>query len=125
MTMDPIKSEDVDIRPYAQTTSLNFHYIDLPFINTNDIVPAGIDIGYSGLKVYSVFGYHILPSLPIRVYNEQPFVEVDTDICYRDEKGNLWYIEKQPEEHWIEWKTTHRILFCMDVLEFKMKNIEY
>lgn len=79
-------------RSFAPRTQFNFHKIDLPFIDTNKVVPMGVDIGYASVKVYSVFGHHIFPSFPIKVRNDFNMAPKSTYIKYKDERGRLWYV---------------------------------
>ncbi|WP_066637930.1 ParM/StbA family protein [Desulfolucanica intricata] len=80
-----------DIQDFAVSTTFNFHNINLPFISS-ELVPIGLDIGYSSTKIYSIFGQHIFPSFPVRVHEDSTIFDRDTNIKYKDEKGNIWYI---------------------------------
>lgn len=81
-----------DFKVFATRTEFNFHSIKLPFLDTDKVVPMGLDIGYSTVKVYSVFGTHIFPSFPIKVHNDLSLVNKETYIKYKDENDKLWYI---------------------------------
>lgn len=81
--------EVLDIRAYAPRTEFNFYHLEVPY---KDIVPIGLDVGYSSTKVCSIFGRHIFPSFPVRVSEDCTVFDKDTDIKYMDENGNLWYV---------------------------------
>ena len=85
-------SPDKNIQDYAAKTAFTPHKIKIPFVNEGEIVPVGLDVGYSATKVYGIFGSYIFPSFPIRVSDDFALVSSETDIRYRDENGRLWYV---------------------------------
>lgn len=85
---------EYDISKYPSQTNFEFHNVFLPVAKKN-IIPIGLDVGYSSTKVYSLFGRHTFPSLPVRVFNKNKddrLMKKDNDIVYWDEKGNMWYV---------------------------------
>lgn len=83
---------NVNISDYAAKTQFNFHSIDIPIVEKNNLIPIGLDIGYSATKVYSIYGKHIFPSFLMRFPNEYIINIKDTDILYRNEQGEIWGI---------------------------------
>lgn len=57
-----------------------------------DVCPCGIDIGYSAIKVKSPNNGSVIPSLCVRVTDDEPLVVGGTDIRYRDDEGNVWFV---------------------------------
>jgi len=93
-----INSENIniDISEIATKTEYNFHNLNIPFINTNEIFPIGLDVGYSSTKVYSMYGYHKFPSLvkSLRDWEVKNYIfKKDTFIMYRDEDTT--------KKHWL------------------------
>lgn len=84
---------EIDIKKYPAKTEFNFHDVFVP-INKNNIIPIGIDVGYSTTKVYSSFGRHLFPSFPIQITSISPDNVLrykETDITYEDENG-CWFV---------------------------------
>lgn len=82
-------NESFNIMDFAPKTEFKFYNLKVPYGN---IVPIGLDIGYSSTKVCSIFGRHIFPSFPIRVSEDLTVVDKPTNIKYKDENGILWYV---------------------------------
>ena len=89
---------NINISDYAAKTKFSFHNADIPIVNQKGIIPIGLDVGYSSTKVYSIFGRHIFPSFLIRLSDDFAITEKDTDILYKDEKGQIWAVGKTAHE---------------------------
>lgn len=87
-----VNSFEPEIAQYAAKTFFNLHEEELLIPNVKGFALMALDIGYSSTKVYSIYGKHIFPSLPIRVEEDHSVSTKETDIKYKDEDGNLWYI---------------------------------
>ena len=74
---------------YGHKTIIRSEEIDCPIKN---YCPCGIDIGYSAIKVKSPHTESIFPSICMKVTNDEPFSFQPSDIRYRDERGNTWFI---------------------------------
>lgn len=85
-------SDEVRVTDFAPKTEFLFYDIDVPFLKSKDIIPIGLDVGYSSTKVCSVFGRHIFPSFPVKMSEDCTFFDKETNIKYKDENGNLWYV---------------------------------
>ena len=81
-----------ELRTHTSKTVFKFQSLDIPFIQNSDEEPIALDIGYGGVKVFSMNGMHSFPSLLFRVKKDTIFLDNETDIKYIDEDGNLWYI---------------------------------
>lgn len=81
-----------ELRNYTSKTTSKFHTLNIPFIEKSNEEPIALDIGYGGVKVFSMNGMHSFPSLLFRVKKDTTFLDNETDIKYLDEDGNLWYI---------------------------------
>lgn len=84
-------NNEFNVSDYAAKTEFKLHEKSLPFVGSGKEVPIGLDIGYSSTTVYSMYGQHIFPSLPIKVSQDFSMVTRETDIKYKDENG-IWYI---------------------------------
>lgn len=78
-------------------TAFDFHNLIIPFLKELNIKAVAIDIGYNGLKVYSIYGRHLVPSLPIKMgkANRLDISTIGsnpTDILYKDENDFVWFI---------------------------------
>ncbi len=74
---------------YGHKTIIRNEEIPCPI---EDFCPCGIDIGYSAIKVKSPHTETLIPSICIKVQDDEPYVYNKTDIRYKDEHGNLWFI---------------------------------
>lgn len=81
-----------DLKNYTSKTILNFHSLKIPFVQKSNEEPLALDIGYGGVKIFSMNGMHSFPSILFRVKKDTTFLDSETDIKYIDEDGNLWYI---------------------------------
>lgn len=64
----------------------------IPFIQKLKIIPMAIDIGYSAIKTFGMFGRHIIPAIPLKVKKDTVEFAQDNHIKFKDNEGNLWYI---------------------------------
>lgn len=69
-------------------------------------LPIGLDIGYSTIKIRSIYGQHIVPSFLIRAprlansrVSENLGGDKTDDIIYTDDRGNTWYIGEKARRH--------------------------
>jgi len=85
---------NTNISEFAPKTEFLFYdkSIEVAFLKGKDIIPIGLDIGYSSTKVCSIFGKHIFPSFPIRMAEDSTVFDKETNIKYKDENGDLWYV---------------------------------
>jgi hypothetical protein len=97
---DNIKNFDdlsINVSDMAVTTEYNFHKLDIPFIDLSTVFLVGVDVGFSSVKVYSVYGRHKFPSLvyPIEAEDiKKVLFKKDTFIAYRDKDktGKTWLV---------------------------------
>ena len=66
--MDVQISKD-ELKNYASKTTLNFHNLKIPFVSNLNEEPVAIDVGYGGVKVFSMNGMHSFPSIIFKVKN--------------------------------------------------------
>lgn len=84
------KIKQEEIKNYVSKTVFNFR--DLKVSVPEDVEPLGIDVGYGGVKVFSLNGMHSFPALLFRPKRNNIILNNDTDIRYIDEYGNMWYV---------------------------------
>lgn len=77
------------LEQYGHKTIIRNEEISCPI---EDFCPCGIDIGYSAIKVKSPHMEATFPSICMKVQDDEPFMYGKTDIRYKDERGNLWFI---------------------------------
>ena len=88
---------DFNINDMAVNTEYNFHSLDVPFVDTGEIFPIGLDVGFSAVKTYSMHGHHKFPSL-ITPVSEEELAKVlfrnNSTIAYRDKNitNKIWLI---------------------------------
>lgn len=80
------------LQTFASKTFSKFHSLNIPFVSQSEAEPVSVDVGYGGVKVFSMKGIHSFPSLLFRIRKDNLMMDSDTDIKYKDEYGNLWYI---------------------------------
>lgn len=91
LKMDVQISKD-ELKEYVSKTEFKFHDLKIPSVCKSNEEPVAIDVGYGGVKVFSMHGMHSFPSILFRVKRDSTFLDNETDIKYIDENGNLWYI---------------------------------
>ena len=79
------------LKNYVSKTMFNFRKLNIETI-PNDTEPLAIDIGYGGVKIFSLNGIHSFPALLFKSKKNSTILNNDTDIKYIDENNNLWYI---------------------------------
>lgn len=80
-----------ELKNYVSKTMFNFRKLNIETI-PNDTEPLAIDIGYGGVKIFSLNGIHSFPALLFKSKKNSTILNNDTDIKYIDENNNLWYI---------------------------------
>lgn len=81
-----------ELKNYTSKTIFKFHNLNIPFAKNSGEEPIALDVGYGGVKVFSMNGMHSFPSVLFKVKKDTVFLDNETDIKYIDEEGNLWYV---------------------------------
>ncbi|MDF2879474.1 MAG: hypothetical protein K0R54_31 [Clostridiaceae bacterium] len=81
-----------NIEDYSTKTFSKFHNLKMNFLDELDIFPIATDIGYGGVKVFSLNGKHIFPAIPIEISDDKTYFDQPTFIKYKDERGKIWYV---------------------------------
>lgn len=95
-----VKNIDATNKPEKKSltkTEFKFHNLIIPFLKELNINAVALDIGYNGLKIYSIYGKHIIPSLPINMGKERRLEKSvigynETAIQYKDENNFVWFV---------------------------------
>ena len=74
---------------YYYKTKIRFQNLECPL---ESVLPCGIDIGYSSIKVESPYNASIIPSLVRKVKDDNVFRYDKDDIRYISDKGAVWYV---------------------------------
>lgn len=84
-------------KKFSTKTDFSFHSLVIPFLKELNIEAVAIDIGYNGLKTYSIYGKHLIPSLPIKMgkanrLDNSGIGSNPTYILYKDENDFVWFV---------------------------------
>ncbi|QUH22083.1 ParM/StbA family protein [Alkaliphilus sp. B6464] len=90
------KNSHINVGGMAAETEYNFRNLNIPFItDIREMMPIGLDVGFSATKIFSMFGYHKYPSV-VRKIRKRDLDNIkysdDCYILYKTSDRDIWLV---------------------------------